>query len=89
LGDGGYRDGNQWVETPNGLNDHDQRQEKQMARARHETMNGHLKQWNILKAIFRHNLGKHGAAFRAIACITQLSIQYGEPLFDINYDDAE
>jgi hypothetical protein len=88
LGDGGYRDGNQWAETPNGLNDHDQRQ-KQMARARHETMNGRFKQWNILKAIFRHNIAKHGAAFRAIACITQLSIQYGERLFDIDYDDAE
>jgi hypothetical protein len=40
-------------------------------------------------AIIWEHLKSNGAAFRSIACITQLSIQYGERLVDIDYDDAE
>lgn len=42
LADGGYRDGQQYSETPNGLNNDDQRM-KAAARARHETANRRFK----------------------------------------------
>ena len=56
-------------------------------RSRHETLNGRLKNWEILKQVFRHDILEHGNVFRAIAVITQLSIQNGEPLFEVEYSD--
>ena len=57
------------------------------ARARQETINGRMKNWNILKNKFRHNDGhdvaKHGIVFRAVAVLTQLTIQTEEPLFNV------
>ena len=38
VADGGYRDGGDFMETPTGLNNPDQRMKK-VARARHETVN--------------------------------------------------
>ncbi len=47
--------------------------------SRHETLNGRLKNWEILKHPFRH-------VFRSIVIITQLSIKNGEPLFQVDYN---
>jgi hypothetical protein len=88
LADGGYYDGNQWSDTPKGLHDFDQRQ-KAAVRARHETANSRFKQWNILSSTYRHRLTDHSAVFRAIACITQLGIINGEPLFGVEYNDND
>ena len=55
---------------------------------RHETANKRLKQWKCLKEVFRHGIEKHSAVFRAVAVITQLSIENGEPLFGVDYDDS-
>ncbi len=62
---------------------------KRSSRARHETINGRFKEFNILKNRFRHPLEKHGIVFGAIANIVQLSIQLGvhEP-FQVNYNDS-
>ena len=54
-------------------------------RARHETVNKRFKQWGSLLNRFRHDIGKHGDVFRAIAVITQLAIVHGEPLFEVQY----
>lgn len=56
-------------------------------RSRHETLNGRLKNWEILKQVYRHDITEHGDVFRAIAVITQLSIDNGEPLFEVDYSD--
>jgi hypothetical protein len=48
VADGGYRDGRENADTPTGLNNEMQRM-KSIARARHETVNGRIKQFNILK----------------------------------------
>ena len=56
-------------------------------RSRHETLNGRLKNWENLKQVFRHDILEHGNVFRAIAVITQLSIENGEPLFEVEYSD--
>jgi hypothetical protein len=87
VADGGYFDGNNWSDTPNGLNDIEQ-QQKSLARARHETANARFKMWSVLQERYRHNKESHGDVFNAIANITQLSIQNGEPLFQINYNES-
>ena len=56
-------------------------------RSRQETVNNRLKQWGCLNERFRHDTRKHGDVFRAVAVVTQLSIQNGEPLFSVDYDD--
>ena len=57
------------------------------ARYRHETINGRFKTWQILKNTYRHDLSRHGEVFRAIAIITQIGIENGEPLFQVEYED--
>ena len=50
-------------------------------RTRHETVNARFKSFGILKQTYRHNLINHGNIFRAVAVLTQLAIENGEPLF--------
>lgn len=57
-----------------------------IVRRRHETVNKRFKDWGILRQIFRHNPTSHGDIFRAIAVITQMAINNGEPLFHVNYN---
>ena len=56
-------------------------------RSRHESLNGRLKNWEILKSMYRHDIMEHGNVFRAVAVITQLSINAGERLFEVDYSD--
>jgi hypothetical protein len=56
-------------------------------RARHETLNGRLKNWGILSPVYRHDIRRHGEVFRVCATITQLTIDDGEPLFEVAYGD--
>ena len=58
-------------------------------RHRHETVNGRMKQWDILSVPYRHEVGTHGTVFRAIAVITQLALRNGEPLFPVDYKDPK
>ena len=58
-----------------------------ISRRRHETINKRFKQFGALKQVWRQRLMNHGKAFRVAATVTQLSIQHGEPLFDIDYVD--
>ena len=58
--------------------------QKNKIRSRHETVNTRLKNWNCLGNKFRHDIRKHSCVFRAVAVLTQLSMQYGgRPLFKI------
>ncbi len=56
-------------------------------RSRHKSLNGGLKYWAILTSLYRHDLMEHGNVFRAIAVITQISINIGEKLFEVDYSD--
>ena len=58
-----------------------------IVRQRHETVNRRLKQWRILKGVFRHDISFHHVVFSAVAVITQVAISKGEPLFQVNYTD--
>jgi DDE superfamily endonuclease len=86
LADGGYRDGGVHAVTPTGLHNEDDYM-KSVARSRHETVNGRIKNFHILKNIYRSNLNDHGSVFSACAVITQIAIQTDEPLFQVEYKD--
>ena len=60
---------------------------QQRVRNRQETLNKRFKHWKILAERFRHDIQDHGDVFRAIAVISQLTIESGEKLFDVEYDD--
>jgi hypothetical protein len=60
---------------------------QQRVRAHHETVNKRFKQWSCLLSRFRHDIGKHGDVFRCVAVLTQLAIENGEPLFEVEYND--
>jgi hypothetical protein len=75
----GYRGEPQYVKTPQPGNDVQAR-----VRARHETVNKRFKQWNCLSRVFRHQLERHQVTFGAVAVITQLALENGEPLFDVH-----
>jgi hypothetical protein len=58
-------------------------------RSRHETINKRLKQWGCLRQQFRHHdVAKHSSCFRAVAVLTQLSIEFGETAFQVEYSDS-
>jgi hypothetical protein len=56
-------------------------------RSRHETFNGRLKNWGVLKRTYRHDIQLHGTVFTACVLITQLCVSNGEPLFEVVYND--
>ena len=61
---------------------------QQRVRNRQETVNNRFKFWGILRQVYRHDIPKHGYVFRAIAVITQISINNGEKLFQCGYKDV-
>ncbi len=79
VGDSGYRGEMQHIKTPDlkhfcsGKEYYD----ASVARARHETVNLRFKSKQVLVKRFRHSLAFHLACFRAVAVITQLSIEAG------------
>lgn len=56
---------------------------KKRVRARHETFNGRIKNFNILEARFRNGVGKHKAVFEACCVIVQYDMETGRPLFSV------
>lgn len=83
IGDKGYDGERQVVSTPNDLDSTEIKRFKTRARARHETINGRIKEFGILKECFRHPVAKHGIAFEAVCVIVQYSLENGRPMFDI------
>jgi hypothetical protein len=75
----GYRGEPSFIRLP------DKTREQQMVSARHETCNGRFKQWGALSQHFRHATAKHSWVFQAVVVITQLEIENGEPLFNVEY----
>ena len=59
-----------------------------IVRSRTETINSRFKQWGELKQCFRTlDIAKHGKGFRVVAMQTQLAIENGERLFDLEHID--
>ena len=66
----------------------DQAKLRGRVRMRHEIVNKRMKNFGCLLSRFRHDATKHSACFRAVAVLTQLSMESGEPLIDVReYDD--
>lgn len=51
--------------------------------ARHETINKRMRQFQALQQSFRHDLRKHPIVVNAVANLTQLMLENGEPLFSV------
>ena len=62
---------------------------QQRVRNRQETINKRLKDWGILRQMFRHveQLCSHGSVVRTILVLEQIAINQGEPLFQTGYKD--
>ena len=88
LADGGYHDSGGRAITPSGYWTFVDRQQA-TARARHETCNSRFKDWGILTQTFHHSIDLHGSVFHAIANITQASLQFENPLFQIDYHEED
>jgi hypothetical protein len=54
-----------------------------------QSSNKRFKQWGALKQVYRNPRETHGAVFHAIANITQLTLEAGEHLFDVEYDSND
>ena len=78
------------IKCPNSFtNDISGSEMQQRICACHETVNKRFKQWGCLQNKFRHDILKHAEVFRAVAVITQIAIETGEPLFEVNYIDDD
>lgn len=53
---------------------------------RHETVNARFKKFSILKERYRHDITQHGYVFRAVAVLVQISLQNGDPLYNVEYE---
>ena len=83
--DDGYRGEWQHACTPKmAVSDADYHAKKR-ARTHHETVNKHFKQWGCFYQTYRHDVNNHCNIFAAVAVCTQLSLENGEPLFDVHY----
>lgn len=83
--DRGYRGEYYHVRTPIDYDSEWEKKQKGKLMARHETVNRRFKQFGVLKQTFRHNLGVHRTVFEAVVVITQLNINNGEKLFQVDY----
>ena len=52
-----------------------------------ETVNTRLKNWGILKQVYRYKFSRHSKYTHAYLVVTQLLIKNSEPLFDCGYRD--
>ena len=55
------------------------------ARARHENVNARFKNWKVMKHQFRHPLHFHTICFHAVVVLTQLDIEHGSPLSQVQF----
>ena len=58
---------------------------KGQARARHETINRNLKEFNVLRDTFCHDPNKHYLGFHAVVAVVQSEILSGRGTYQIEY----
>eukprot|EP00804_Cyclotella_cryptica_P002591 CCRYP_010417-RA/>CCRYP_010417-RA protein AED:0.07 eAED:0.04 QI:0/0/0/1/1/1/2/0/297 len=85
--DGGYEGEPFYIKIPDDCTSSEQRYMKTVTRSHHETANKRFKIFEVLERLFRHPFNKHSSCFRAVAVITQLNIEYGHPLYSVEYFD--
>lgn len=82
--DRGYRGEYYHVRTPVDYHTEAEKRSKEKIRARQETVNRRFKQFGALKQIFRHHIGVHRVVFESVVVLTQLSINNGDKLFQVD-----
>jgi len=83
IGDKGYRGEPNKVSVPSSFDTEPVRRLKGRARARQESFNSRLKQFECLYGTFRHDLSKHKTCFEAVCVICQFQMENGNPLFQV------
>jgi hypothetical protein len=89
--DKGYQ-GDERLKNPLIAQSQEDRIQKSRVRARHEIVNGRLKNFRILDDVFRSCTGnvdtaeKHALAFQAVAVIVQLGFELHGHLYDVKYN---
>ena len=83
IADAGYEGEPDYVVLPTG----DMSLLANRVRRRHEHVNKRFKQFQILHRCFRHKVDKHQDVFCAVAVITEIALENGEPLYVIDYID--
>jgi hypothetical protein len=78
---GGYR-GNETSRCTDTVVSQADKRAKQKERARHETVNGRLKNW-VLATVFQHERNLYKFVFYAVAVLTQISLRID--LFSVRY----
>ena len=81
VADCGYKGDSSCVNPDMGTNE--QKAAMNAARARHETVNGRIKNWGSMKQVFRHHRDKHQLAFRSVLNIEQIKMMNGKPAFQV------
>lgn len=62
---------------------------KSRLRARHETLNGRLKDYRILSDTFRYDVDNHVFVFEAVLVLVQYAMDHDHPIFDgISYETS-
>ena len=88
IADRGYR-GDTRISTPDDANDKEHKYAMSVLRARHETLNGRLKNWGCLRQIYRHDRNKHHMLLQTAAVVIQVNISIGNRLFQVTkYKDC-
>ena len=82
--DGGYR-GDIRISDPEDAANMQESCMKSAARSRHETINRRFKQFDCMKN-FRHDKDIHVNLFEAVATITQIGFENGEPPYGVVYE---
>ena len=82
ITDLGYRGEPTTINTPH-VGSEEYQDEMKEIRARHETVNKRLKNWGVMKKPFRHETSFHNVCFEAVAVLTQILMESGKPLFQI------
>lgn len=84
VADLGYRGEPECVDLPN-EGSADFQTQMAWARSRHETCNKRIKIFSCMSHRFRHDARLHQDFFNAVLVLTQLNIQNGDKLFDIEF----
>lgn len=83
--DDGYRGEPDILTTPDAGFSSKFRRQMKNARARHENVNARFKNWKVMKHQFRHPLHFHTICFHAVVVLTQLDIEHGSPLSQVQF----
>ena len=83
IADKGYRGVPNIVSTPNQFDPSPLKAWKSRARARHETLNSRLTNFQALSDVYRHAPEDHQSLFEAVCVIVQYDMENGHELFAI------